>query len=196
MTTIYFVRHASTENKDNINYGRMPGFSLSDRGRQQAEEVAAYLADKRIVEIYTSPLERGFQTADIIGSKIPGCKITHSFELNESESTYWQGLKVDELFLNDAYEKFINDPNAEIGTENLTQVAERMKRFVKEVVAQHPGQSVVCVSHEYPILALRLSLENKPLQGVKTYHLSTASILALNFDDQGNFVSEEAPAGA
>lgn len=196
MTTIYFVRHGQTDNKENINYGRMPGFSLDESGRSQAEKAAHYFVDKNITQIYTSPLERTFQTADIIGKSSPNAKISHTFDLNESESTYWQGLKAEELFLNDAYEKFVNDANAQIGTENLTQMAKRMKNFVTEVLRKHQGENIVCVSHEFPILTLKLTLENKPLESVKTYHLSTGSIIAFNFDEQGNFVSQESVTSA
>lgn len=190
-TTIYFVRHGQAENDDKLNYGRMPGFSLGPIGKTEAQKAADYLVDKKINRIYTSPLERAFQTADTIGNKIPGVKITHSFELNEGESTYWQGLKNEELFLNDAYTKFINDPNTNIGTENLTQIAKRMKDFTESLVKNHPGENIVCVSHEFPILALKLFLEKKPLQSLKSYHLLTGGIIAFVFDGNGEFVSEE-----
>ncbi len=190
-TTIYFVRHGQTENQGNIAYGRMPGYSLSQQGKDEAKEAGELLKEKKISKIYTSPLERAFQTANIIGQQLANAPIIHSFELDEVESTYWQGLKTDELFMNDAYEKFLNDPNATIGTENLAQVAARMKKFTKDLLAKHKGESVVCVSHEYPIFALKLSLENKPLQSVKTYQLGTGKILKFEFDDNDNLVGVE-----
>lgn len=188
-TTVYLVRHGLTDNKDQIVYGRMPGFSLNENGREAAKKIGKYLADKKITHIYTSPLERAFQTAEEISNFIPNVPITHKFELTETEATLWQGLKADELFLNDAYERFINDENAQIGTENLRQMAERMKKFIDEVVRNHKGQNIVCVSHEFPILALKLLLENKPLKSMKNYHLPTASALELKFDESGKFIS-------
>lgn len=191
MTTLYFVRHGSTENKGQIIYGRMPGFNLSETGRKEAELVGQFFATKNIKHIYTSPLERAFQTADFISNQIPGSTITHNFDLNEVESTSWQGLSPDELFKNNAYEMFINDPSAEIGSENLNQLTYRMKKFTDEVIAKHKGEEIICVSHEIPILALKLRFEGKPLVSLKTYHLSTCAILEFKFDDNGNFLSVE-----
>lgn len=196
MTTIYFVRHGATENKGQIIYGRMPGFNLSEKGRQEAEAAGKFFAGKNIKQIYTSPLERTFQTADFISNQIPGSFITHSFELNEVESTSWQGLTPEELYKNNSYEMFINDPKADIGSENLNQLAKRMTEFVSEIIQKHKGESIVCVSHEFPILALKLVLENKPLVSLKTYHLSTCSILEFEFDDTGKFVSVKSVTSA
>lgn len=188
MTTIYFVRHGSTENKGQIIYGRMPGFNLSDFGRKQAENAGKYFIDKDVKQIYTSPLERAFETADFISNQIPSSTITHSFELNEVESSSWQGLTPDELYKNNSYESFINNPNAEIGSENLNQLAARMKKFTESVIKKHKGGKVICVSHEFPILAIKLALEGKPLVSLKSYHLSTAAILEFQFDDDGKFI--------
>lgn len=190
-TSIYFVRHGGSENKGDIAYGRMPGFSLSDQGKAEANSAAQILKDKKITRIYTSPLERAFQTANIISAALGNLPVIHAFELNEVESTYWQGLKVDELFMNDAYEKFLNDTDANIGTENLTQLAARMKKYVKDLLLKHRGENIVCVSHEFPIIALQLSLENKTLQTIKTYQLKTGGVLKFDFDDAGNSISIE-----
>jgi len=190
-TSIFFVRHGNSENKENRYYGRMPGFPLSKQGEKEASSASSFLKDKKITKIYTSPLERAFQTANIISENLGLIPIIHSFELNEVESTYWQGLKAEELFLNDAYEKFLNDPNANIGTENLTQLSTRMKKFVKDLLTKHQGENIVCVSHEFPILALKLAYENKPLQTLKTYHIKTGQILRFDFDEKGNFLKTE-----
>ncbi len=189
MTTIYFVRHGATENKGQIIYGRMPGFNLSETGRNEAENVGKYFSDKNIKHIYTSPLERAFQTADFISNQIPDSTITHDFDLNEVESSSWQGLTPEELYKNNSYEMFINEPSAEIGSENLNQLAARMKKFADKIIQKNSGGSVICVSHEFPILALKLLLEGKPLVNLKTYRLSTGSILEFKFDDTGKFIS-------
>src|SRR5688500_10709904 len=40
MTTLLLVRHAEVYNPDQILYGRLPRFRLSDVGQQQAERLA------------------------------------------------------------------------------------------------------------------------------------------------------------
>lgn len=187
-THIYFIRHGRTENEGNIIYGRMPGYPLSEEGRTESSAAGKILAQKNISQIYTSPLERTFQTAEIISQYCPNTRIEHVFDLNETESTGWQGLNAAELFKNNTYEEFINNPNAAIGSENLNQIASRMQVVVKQILEKNKGESVACISHEFPILALRFSLENKPLTSIKTYHMPTGAIFDFVFDDNGKFV--------
>lgn len=187
-THIYFVRHGRTENVSNIIYGRMPGYPLSSEGRSEANKAGELLANKNISQIYTSPLERAFQTAEIIAQHCPQTHIEHIFALNETESTRWQGLVADQLFTNNSYEAFINDPNANIGTENLNQIAARMSGIVHELQRKHKQQNIVCVSHEFPILCLKFFLEKKQLSGIKTTHLITGGVMDFVFDDNNRFV--------
>src|SRR3989344_1872392 len=67
-TQIYLIRHGEVENPDDVVYGRMPGFPLSGIGRKQVRQLAEVLRSKgvRFEAIYSSPLERALQTAQII----------------------------------------------------------------------------------------------------------------------------------
>ncbi|MCA9385958.1 histidine phosphatase family protein [Candidatus Dojkabacteria bacterium] len=67
---IYVVRHGQTE--WNVE-GRMQGWldsSLTEVGRQQAENAGVFLKDKNIDQIFASPLGRTQQTAKIIQAAI------------------------------------------------------------------------------------------------------------------------------
>lgn len=57
-TTVYVMRHGEVHNPEQVLYGRLPDFHLSDRGRTQAAAVADWLADRDITYIVASPLER------------------------------------------------------------------------------------------------------------------------------------------
>ena len=67
-TTVHVVRHGEVHNPDGVLYGRMGGFSLSERGREMAQTVAAALAEHDIVRVWTSPLERARETAEPIAA--------------------------------------------------------------------------------------------------------------------------------
>ena len=43
-TTLYLIRHGEVHNPEGIIYGRLPGFGLSVRGRQQLTHAAEVLA--------------------------------------------------------------------------------------------------------------------------------------------------------
>lgn len=191
VTTVHYIRHAQAENFRNVIYGRMPGFRLTQIGQNQARKAAQYLTKHKITHIYTSPLERAFETANIISEVFPKAPITHRFELIEVESTGWQGTELSELFRNDTYEIFINDPNANLGTENLSQLAQRMFNFNQEIVKKHKGEEVVCISHEFPIEALKLKLEEKTLKSLKTYHIQPCTIISMQFDENQKLTSSQ-----
>ena len=78
MKTLYFVRHGTVHNPNRIAYRRLPGFNLSDHGRLEAAETARFLQSIRFDAIWHSPLERAFETAEIINAP-------HRLELHVEE---------------------------------------------------------------------------------------------------------------
>jgi broad specificity phosphatase PhoE len=60
---VHLLRHGEVFNPDRVLYGRLPGFGLSARGIEQAEQAAEYLAEREIGHLVASPLERAQQTA-------------------------------------------------------------------------------------------------------------------------------------
>jgi len=69
MTVIYLVRHGKTEDSGNRITGYRAGIHLNEEGIQQASRVAEFLHHSPICAVYSSPLERGMETAAIIASK-------------------------------------------------------------------------------------------------------------------------------
>src|SRR5689334_19048110 len=108
MTTIFLVRHGEAENPNKVLYGRLPGFHLTDQGKKESERAGKFLAGTKISTIFTSPLERCFETADIISKYVPGAKIEHLWDLTEVDGSHWQGLTWDEVVKSPYYEKMIN----------------------------------------------------------------------------------------
>lgn len=91
-TVVHVMRHGEVHNPDGILYGRLPDYHLSDRGRAQAEAVAAWLAARDIVYVVASPLERAQETAGPIAAA-HGLSIDTDDELIESLNVF-QGKRV------------------------------------------------------------------------------------------------------
>ena len=72
MTLVLLVRHGLTATTGSVLTGWTPGIPLDDRGRRQAEALAARLAPVELDAIISSPLERCRQTADAIAAGGPG----------------------------------------------------------------------------------------------------------------------------
>jgi broad specificity phosphatase PhoE len=68
-TTLLLIRHGATpanEQRPRILQGSAIDQSLSERGQRQAQDVASYLADRKIDAIYSSSLKRAVETAQKI----------------------------------------------------------------------------------------------------------------------------------
>ncbi|GAA4481962.1 histidine phosphatase family protein [Microbacterium panaciterrae] len=95
MTLITLVRHGQTD--WNLE-GRIQGSTdipLNDTGRAQAEEVAVRLAGTRFDHVYTSPLSRAVETAEIIAGALalPAPLTTagmREHEFGEAEGMLWE----------------------------------------------------------------------------------------------------------
>lgn len=184
LTTIHYIRHGQVDNPDNIAYGRMAGFHLSNIGEREAKKVGEFVKNKNISIIYTSPLERTFETANIISDAFEKkLRVVHKYELIEIDARKWQSFPIDELFQNKFFESFITDPESDEVPENLESLANRMEKFALFLCKQHGGQELICISHEISILALRLKLENKHLAQVKNENAKTASITTFVFNE-------------
>ncbi|MEQ0806404.1 histidine phosphatase family protein, partial [Mycobacterium tuberculosis] len=68
-TQVHVVRHGEVHNPTGILYGRLPGFHLSATGAAQAAAVADALADRDIVAVIASPLQRAQETAAPIAAR-------------------------------------------------------------------------------------------------------------------------------
>ncbi|NJN18295.1 MAG: histidine phosphatase family protein [Oscillochloris sp.] len=66
LTDIYLIRHGQPAYDPNIPYNTLPGPELADRGRDEARQAAAFLADKGIEHLFVSPFARTTQTAEEI----------------------------------------------------------------------------------------------------------------------------------
>ena len=65
---IIFLRHGQAENNTKkILAGRSPGVNLTEAGIQQADQAGKMLESLNISAIYSSPIDRALQTAEIVG---------------------------------------------------------------------------------------------------------------------------------
>src|ERR1700761_2246128 len=68
-TVVHLLRHGEVETPKGVIYGRIPGFGLSEDGRMMAKAAADHLAERDVVAIFTSPLERARETAEPLAER-------------------------------------------------------------------------------------------------------------------------------
>src|SRR3989344_5674539 len=96
-TQIYLIRHGAVENPNDVVYGRMPGFPLSEVGREQIRQLAEGLRSKgvRFEAIYSSPLQRALQTAQILKEELDLANIKINEELIDTAVPGIEGKLMD-----------------------------------------------------------------------------------------------------
>lgn len=182
-TFIHLVRHAEVENPNNIWYGRLEGFMLSERGLRQAAALKYYFEDRKLAAVYSSPLERAMQTARQIAEP-HGKDPLEELEIIESE-TRLQGKPGDRrLFKNPLNLRHFINPYRPSWGESYSNIADRMLRAVDRMRKEHPGKEVVAVSHMTPITVARLRIEERRHPPWRArVACAKASITSLEFDD-------------
>ena len=141
-TTLYLMRHGQVHNPDDILYGRLPGYFLSEAGIAQAQAAGAWLADKDIAAIYCSPMERALQTAGIVASYVGGVTPVQDERIIEV-GTPFEGEPTAKLAAMgwDLYSG--NEPPYEVPGTVLNRVLD----FIDAVIETHRGESVLAVAH-------------------------------------------------
>lgn len=139
---IYFVRHGETDyNKKSIMQGHLD-IPLNETGIMQAYKAKENLKDIKIDEIYCSPLQRAFKTAQIINENY-NLEINPDSRIKEICGGEMQG-KVLKNLPKETRDLYYNSPDA-FGGETLPIFCERVTRFLKEKA--NSDKNILIVSH-------------------------------------------------
>jgi probable phosphomutase (TIGR03848 family) len=189
-TLILMVRHGQTPTTGTSLPGRAPGLHLAETGQQQAEAVAARLAElDRVDAIYASPLERARETAAPIG-KARGLKVGIDKGLLECDFGDWTGsllkdlMKLPEWQTVQKFPSGFRFPNG----ESFTDMQSRMVNALDRLRAVHPGGVIVVVSHADPIKAAVAQAMGTHLDLFQRIVISTCSVSAVAYGTTGPVV--------
>jgi broad specificity phosphatase PhoE len=153
---VHLLRHGEVRNPTGVLYGRLPGFHLSDRGRDQAETVAKALADADVTALLASPLERAQETAAPLAA-VHGLDVVTDEGLVEADNRF-EGKTVSVgggALRSPRHWPLLRDPFTPSWGEPYLQIAHRMLAVVHRARALAEGHEAVCVSHQLPIWTLR-----------------------------------------
>ena len=150
MTTLILCRHGETDsNAAQIYQGQGNGM-LTKKGLSQAKALAKTLSKFRIDSIYSSDLQRAFDTASII-AKDRGKPLKKELLLKERYYGNWEGKRFDEIIkkYNSLYKTWMKQPNhAKIpGAETLKALQKRGMSGIDNIIRQNKGKNVVVVAH-------------------------------------------------
>lgn len=160
MTRLILVRHGRTEWNRVERFRGRADIQLDEVGIKQAKAVASRIADWQVSALYSSPLHRALTTAEIMGRPF-SLEVKLLPAIIDIDYGEWQGLSPEEAAAKngDLYSKWMESPHKVRfpGGESLTAVRERAASEVDSLIAQHPKETVVLVSHKVVCQILILS---------------------------------------
>ncbi|KWX00196.1 acid phosphatase [Carbonactinospora thermoautotrophica] len=190
-TTLVLLRHGETALSAQKRFsGSGSDPELSERGRWQAEQVAARLGRRGAVQvIVSSPLRRCLQTAAICQRLLPGVEVEVEPGFREADFGAWDGYtfaEVQQRWPRELKAWLASSAVAPPGGESFAAVSRRVQAARDAVLSRHAGKTVLVVSHVTPIKTLiRLALE-APTKALYRMELDPAGLSVIQWYPDGN----------
>ncbi len=203
MIQVILVRHGETDwNKSLRVQGSGSDTQLNETGREQARELALRLKPKRIKVIYSSPLQRARDTAQVIARhhqlevQIEPALIELNVGQLEGVSVESLGKRLDELLTmpgRDGVEvgagESVWSKLQHIGGESLAELQQRAWGAIQRMVKDHSDGAIVVVSHYFVILTIICAVLNLPVSEIGRLRLGAGGISTIVFDEPRTYLT-------
>lgn len=192
MLTIFLLRHGETAyNADNNRYCGRTDIPLTAKGISQADEVRRQLNGVELDAVYSSPLERAYNTACIASGK----EAIKDQRLIEADFGEWEGKTKEEFIAENAscWINWQNDPaaNRAGGTgETGTEIVTRVDSFFRSLQQTYTAGNVMVVGHNginRLYMAYKLGM---PLSNYRQLVQHNSSVTCFTLDDNGKLTLE------
>ncbi|EXI76102.1 MAG: Phosphoserine phosphatase 1 [Candidatus Accumulibacter sp. SK-11] len=187
ITRICLVRHGETTwNADKRIQGQID-IGLNAAGLAQAQAAADWLANEAVSALYSSDLQRARQTAARIAHRM---RLLPAFrpEFRERRYGFFEGLTYDESrarYPADYHSFETRDPEFVIpfGGESLRQLHDRVSGGLRQLAAEHHGETIVVVTHGGVLDIVNRLVRGNPLSAPRDFLIPNAGINWLQIRD-------------
>jgi probable phosphoglycerate mutase len=181
--SLYLVRHGATEANLANRFAGRSAEPLLPNGVKQIHEVGTRLKGCNIVRIYSSPLPRAVQSAEILQSEL-AVPVVYDDALTDINIPHWDNLTKEKILssFGDEYPIWLNQPDRFKleGCETLAAVQARAVEAVKRYLANEAeGGNLLLVSHLIVLRCLVLAFGNLPLSEFRSVKIDSASVIRL-----------------
>lgn len=201
-TRVILIRHGrSNYNELGLFQGSCDDSFLTVNGVKMAAKTGAYLAQFPLNAIYTSPLQRAKQTADVLSqdhprlSQIQPSQPIISEDLKEIHLPAWQGLRY--KFVREQYaeqyaiwketpQEFSMLDHSGTPFYPVQELFDRSLTFWQSTLPNHPNQTIAVVSHGGTIQALIATALGLQPHVFHRMQQSNCAISILNFPTERN----------
>lgn len=186
--SFWFVRHGQSEgNVLGAECLVMNDTPLTDRGANEAKAIAKYLKDTgiNVTDIYTSPLGRSHQTAEVIAKEL-GLPVKVKDGLRERNWGIWGNLAWDEvsnkLSGKDIEERYTFIPE---NGESWQQMEKRLFDALEEIAEENSeGENILIVTHRGCLRAILPVLAKASKDKHEDFSVETGSLTKFSFDKE------------
>lgn len=185
---LILARHGEANGNREMRYLGRTDAPLTERGEDQARQLAAALSGFPIAAVYASPLQRATHTATAIAETL-GLPVVPLDDLREQDFGAWENRTRAEVLAEDAAALAAWETGAEVAPpegEAPLALRARVIACADELAARHPGQTIVLASHVGPIKALICAALGLPPSGAFRLWLDPASFSVLDWRPDGS----------
>ena len=185
-TTLLLIRHGETEWNTLGKFQGCTDINLSEEGIKQAELLKDRLKGD-FDFIYTSPLSRALETANILVADT-NKKVSIANEIREINFGEWEGLALREIserypeifkaWRSDKKESYICG-----GDSRINNAANRAVKCILDIVSKHKGEKIVIVAHGGIIKAGLIGLFDWDMTMYHKIALGNTCINTITFND-------------
>lgn len=183
MLEIYLVRHGECQgNREDLFRGRHD-FSLNENGIRQAECLRDRLNNHDFKAIFTSPLKRAKQTAEILSNN--KIKIIEENDFTNISLGEWENTpkKIVQEKYPDLWQLWQTKPERLKfpGMETLAKVQDRSFRALKRIIENYGEGKIAIVSHRAVLKPLLAAILNIPQPYFWKIHVDTAAYSIIEY---------------
>ncbi len=151
VTRIFLIRHGETEWNRLGKYQGVTDSPLTERGKMQADQMGRALQAHQIdfSALYTSPLGRAVESAQIISSHL-GLELKQEDRLKERSYGIFEGFTRKEVMQRFPHEVRMNREQSGFVIpkgESREDLLRRVKDTLSDLVTLHGGEDVLLITH-------------------------------------------------
>lgn len=161
---IYITRHSLTQWNEEKRLQGWQDSPLTEQGQQDAKKLGEFVKNIPIDHIYSSPIERAYQTARLA---FPEREIIKDERLKEMNFGDYEGMLITSLRQNKEYHDLWYHPEPERCLQNgetYQHIVDRLRDFIEEKYHQDPQQTIFVTIHGMLFTILHGIVLNLPIQ--------------------------------
>ncbi|MGH2821243.1 MAG: histidine phosphatase family protein [Actinomycetota bacterium] len=186
MTTFFFVRHGVTAHTGHKLSGWLPDIHLTGEGMSQAEVIAASLSRVPFKAIYSSPIDRTLETAQVIAAP-HGLQVRTRRSLGEVRHGKWTNRSFKSLRRTRLWSTVQRWPSGVRfpDGETFLDVCKRAVDEVERMRLEHPRQTLCVVSHADVIKLIAAHYLGMHIDHFQRLAIGPASVTVIAISNEG-----------